>query len=257
MHFQTVLKNKTRAIRQLLAGMSRGGAVDIDAREVEPTANCMVVVLTYWLSFEYVRDPRNALEPDNAQQALLRGAQHVLNLLAPYLEKSQRQHLLRLFGHVGVQCRQFGQIGGGEQREHADHAEDGKQHGVFRLVSAYRFLGNRWAQIDPLKRAERPNIAELEPSFYGFTEADLACPPDLPFDEHALRGIVATHLCEMADAMESFSEEDRRLTLLAVSAKLVLENLVLHVQLLRRHGLPLNEQTEALLSRLRSGDAPG
>ncbi|HWT53340.1 MAG TPA: 2-oxoglutarate dehydrogenase E1 component [Rhodocyclaceae bacterium] len=53
-------------------------------------------------------------------------------------------------------------------------AEDGKQHGVFRLVSAYRFLGNRWAQIDPLKRAERPNIAELEPSFYGFTEADLS-----------------------------------------------------------------------------------
>ena len=37
----------------------------------------------------------------------------------------------------------------------------------------------------------------------------------------------------------------------------LLENLVLHVQLLRRHGLPLNEQTEALLSRLRSGDAPG
>lgn len=77
---------------------------------------------------------------------------------------------------------------------------------------------------------------------------------DLPFDEHALRGIVASHLCEMADAMEAFSEEDRRLTLLAVSAKLVLENLVLHVQLLRRHGLPLNEQTEALLARLRKGD---
>ncbi|MBA4265902.1 MAG: TetR family transcriptional regulator [Comamonadaceae bacterium] len=97
-HFQTVLKNKTRAIRLMLAGMSRGGAVDIDTREVEPTANCMVVVLTYWLSFEYVRDPRNALEPDNAQQALLRGAQHVLNLLAPYLESSQRQHLLHLTG---------------------------------------------------------------------------------------------------------------------------------------------------------------
>ena len=97
-HFQAVLKNKTRAIRALLAGMSRSGAVDVDAREVEPTAHCMVVVLTYWLSFEYVRDPRNALEPDNAQQALMRGAYHVLNLLAPYLETSQRQHLLQLTG---------------------------------------------------------------------------------------------------------------------------------------------------------------
>jgi AcrR family transcriptional regulator len=96
--FQAVLKNKTRAVRTLLAGMSRAGAVDIDAREVEPTANCMVVVLTYWLSFEYVRDPRHALEPENAEQALLRGAQHVLNLLAPYLEASQRQHLLQITG---------------------------------------------------------------------------------------------------------------------------------------------------------------
>ena len=96
--FQAVLKNKTRAIRALLSGMSRSGALDIDARELEPTANCMVVVLTYWLSYEYVRDPRHALEPANAQQALMRGAQHVLRLLAPYLEPGQRQHLLQLAG---------------------------------------------------------------------------------------------------------------------------------------------------------------
>jgi hypothetical protein len=93
-----VLKNKTKAVRIMLSGMSRHGAVDIDTRELEPTANCMVVVLTYWLSFEYVRDPRNALEPENAEKALIHGAQHVLNLLAPYLEAEQRQHLLRLTG---------------------------------------------------------------------------------------------------------------------------------------------------------------
>ena len=97
-HFQAVLKNKTRAVRALLDSLSRAGAMQIDSREVEATATSMVVVLTYWLSFEYVRDPRHALEPDNAQQALMRGAQHVLNLLAPYLEPSQRQHLMTLSG---------------------------------------------------------------------------------------------------------------------------------------------------------------
>ena len=102
--FQTILKNKSRAIRHLLDGMSRHGAVRIDAREIEPTATSMVVVLTYWLSFEYVRDPRHALEPDNAQQALLRGAHHVLNLLAPYLEPTQRQHLMTLTGAYGPQA---------------------------------------------------------------------------------------------------------------------------------------------------------
>ena len=100
-HFQFVLKNKTRAVRALLANMERSGALKIDPREIEATATSMVVVLTYWLSYEYVRDPRHALEPAGAQQALLRGAQHVLNLLVPYLEAGQRTHLLELAGAYG------------------------------------------------------------------------------------------------------------------------------------------------------------
>jgi AcrR family transcriptional regulator len=95
-HFQGVLKDKARAIRSLLDGMNRSGALRMDSRELEPTATSMVVVLTYWLSFEYVRDPRHALEPEAAQIALLRGAHHVLNLMLPYLEPGQRAHLLRL-----------------------------------------------------------------------------------------------------------------------------------------------------------------
>ena len=95
-HFQWVLKNKTLAVKALLDGMSRAGAMTIDARDVEATATSMVALLTYWLSFEYVRDPRNALEPANAEHALLRGAHHVLSLLLPYLEPGQRSHLRTL-----------------------------------------------------------------------------------------------------------------------------------------------------------------
>jgi AcrR family transcriptional regulator len=97
-HFQAVLANKARAMRALLSGMVRGGAIAIDSREIEPTAHSMVVVLTYWLSYEYVRDPRHALEPEHAQRALMRGAHHTLHLLAPYLEAGQRAHLLALAG---------------------------------------------------------------------------------------------------------------------------------------------------------------
>ncbi len=100
-HFPAVLKNKTHAVKAMLDGMSRAGAVDIDSREVEATATSMVVVLTYWLSYEYVRDPRRALEPENAQLALRRGAHHVLNLLAPYFEQGQRAHLLGLIAAYG------------------------------------------------------------------------------------------------------------------------------------------------------------
>ncbi len=52
-------------------------------------------------------------------------------------------------------------------------AGDRKQVAVLQLINAYRFQGNRWAQLDPLKRTERPAIAELDPAHYGFTEADL------------------------------------------------------------------------------------
>ena len=48
-----------------------------------------------------------------------------------------------------------------------------KRVAVTQLIAAYRYLGSRWANLDPLQRQERPPIPELEPSFYGFTEADL------------------------------------------------------------------------------------
>jgi hypothetical protein len=53
----------------------------------------MVVMLTWWLSYEYARDPRHALEDAQAQSALLRGARHVLGLILPYLVQEHREHL--------------------------------------------------------------------------------------------------------------------------------------------------------------------
>ena len=103
-HFQTVLKHKNQAARALLDGMSRAGSISIDARETPPVATSMVVVLTYWLSYEYVRDPRRALEPESAQLALLRGAHHVLSLLVPYLETGQRAHLQTLASAYGSEA---------------------------------------------------------------------------------------------------------------------------------------------------------
>ncbi len=77
-------------------------------------------------------------------------------------------------------------------------ANDGlatKQVYVQQLIAAYRFLGARWANLDPLKRQERPSIPELEPAFYDFSEADMATIYPAPntyfgFEEASLREIV-------------------------------------------------------------------
>ncbi|RYZ13308.1 MAG: TetR/AcrR family transcriptional regulator [Comamonadaceae bacterium] len=94
--FQQVLRHKADAIRSMLSGLEAGGQLDIDARELEPLSQSMVVVLTYWLNYEYVLDPRGAQEPAQAQLALLRGAHHTLHLVAPYLVAAQRGHLMTL-----------------------------------------------------------------------------------------------------------------------------------------------------------------
>jgi AcrR family transcriptional regulator len=92
-HFQFVLKNKSRAVLALLDGLLQNGAVRITPAEATPTATAMVVVLTYWLSFEYVREPRKALEPESAAASMGRGAFHTLSLLMPYLDEASRAHL--------------------------------------------------------------------------------------------------------------------------------------------------------------------
>jgi AcrR family transcriptional regulator len=92
-HFQFVLQRKARAVQAVLDGIAGGSGLTIEARDAAPVATAMVVVLTYWLSFEYVRDPRKALEAEAASAALSRGAFHVLCLLLPYLDAAQREHL--------------------------------------------------------------------------------------------------------------------------------------------------------------------
>ncbi|MCS4509053.1 2-oxoglutarate dehydrogenase E1 component [Xylophilus ampelinus] len=54
----------------------------------------------------------------------------------------------------------------------ADSELGRKRTAVQQLIAAYRNVGVRWADLDPLKRTERENIPELELSFYGFTDAD-------------------------------------------------------------------------------------
>ena len=67
----------------------------IDPDSIETLSASMSVMVTYWLSYEYVRNPRQALEPASAGLALTRGAQHVLALLTPYMANQDLQSHLR------------------------------------------------------------------------------------------------------------------------------------------------------------------
>src|SRR3954469_20274016 len=72
-HFQFVLKNKSRAVETVLDGMNRSSEVGLDRRDLPAGAPSVVVVRAYWLRYEYVREPRKALEPGQAGATLARG----------------------------------------------------------------------------------------------------------------------------------------------------------------------------------------
>ncbi|HAT39203.1 2-oxoglutarate dehydrogenase E1 component [Polynucleobacter necessarius] len=55
----------------------------------------------------------------------------------------------------------------------ADSEMGRKRVAVQQLIAAYRNVGNRWANLDPLKRTGCQDIPELDPAFYGFTDGDM------------------------------------------------------------------------------------
>jgi 2-oxoglutarate dehydrogenase E1 component len=82
----------------------------------------------------------------------------------------------------------------------ASGGDNKKQSAVGQLVTAYRSLGTRWAELDPLKRLARPKIDELEPSFYGFTDADL----NQTFSVGSLKGLPET--AKLGDILETLKQ---------------------------------------------------
>jgi len=93
---QQLVEAKGQSMSLLLAGLQHGGSLHITAAEAGTAATTMVLLLNYWLSFEYVRDPRHALEDEAQEAALRRGAFQTLSVLLPWLEPGAREHLFAL-----------------------------------------------------------------------------------------------------------------------------------------------------------------
>jgi len=78
-------------------------------------------------------------------------------------------------------------------------ASDAAQVAVLRLINAYRYLGVRRAELDPLRRFEPPPTPELDPEHYGLTEADLT----REFDSGSLFGVERTTLADILQRLNA------------------------------------------------------
>jgi AcrR family transcriptional regulator len=90
--FRRILAHKTRIAERILAGLVANHEMRATPTEVSALATNVTLLASYWLSFEFARDPRT---PQDAS-TIARGAFQVMSLAAPYLEPPQRA----LFDHL-------------------------------------------------------------------------------------------------------------------------------------------------------------
>lgn len=95
-HFRTILERKSRAAHALCNALQAAGQLQASQREIDALAVNMVVVATWWLSYEYVSHARRFSDEQYQSQAMARGAYQVLSLIAPHLDPSGRELFNRL-----------------------------------------------------------------------------------------------------------------------------------------------------------------
>ena len=85
-HFRRILEHSVRNATMLCEGMVAVGQMRANGHDIAALATNMVVVSTYWLSYEYVREPRKPVEG----LALGRGVYQVMAMVAPYFQGDAR-----------------------------------------------------------------------------------------------------------------------------------------------------------------------
>lgn len=91
-HFKQILAHKVKTATALCEGLVATGEMKATPGEIQALATNMAVIATYWLPFEYARDPRRR----DAGSGLGRGVYQVMSMMAPFLQGASRLHLQQL-----------------------------------------------------------------------------------------------------------------------------------------------------------------
>lgn len=91
-HFQRILAHKVRTAKTLCEGLVSAGAMRANTGELRALTINMTVIATYWLSFEYVRDPRGRLDSDHIGC----GVYQVMAMVSPFLLGESKKLLEKL-----------------------------------------------------------------------------------------------------------------------------------------------------------------
>lgn len=91
-HFKQILAHKVQTAAKLCDGLVATGEMAATPGEIQALATNMACLATYWLPFEYARDPRRREDGSG----LGRGVYQVMSMLAPFLQGSSQLLLQQL-----------------------------------------------------------------------------------------------------------------------------------------------------------------
>jgi AcrR family transcriptional regulator len=85
LNFKQILSHKMMVAKELCFNLREDNAFVATDTEINALSTNMVILATYWLSYEYVRNPRKYTEQESMSNSLMRGCYQVLTLINPYL----------------------------------------------------------------------------------------------------------------------------------------------------------------------------
>ena len=134
---------------------------------------------------EYLADPNSV--PENWQQVFKK-----LEPSPPALDSKVKTH-----SSIRAELRNASHDENKNYSRSQSNEINQKQVGVIRLISAYRYLGHRQADLDPLGATQRADIPELNPEFHGLSHGDM----DTIFETGSIGGIKKAPLREILNIL--------------------------------------------------------
>ena len=84
-------KVKKRFALDMCQQFMTDGEMEATPQQLDTITTNMVVLATYWLSFQFVQHPRQYNDPDRIRGHLHGGSYHIFSVLAPYLRGKARE----------------------------------------------------------------------------------------------------------------------------------------------------------------------
>ena len=89
MHFGRILKRAVENVTAILKGLAEAEIMRASRAEIEATATNVILICTFWLSFNTTR----GANADKGNEDLGQGIFQVMMLIAPFLRDAERLHL--------------------------------------------------------------------------------------------------------------------------------------------------------------------